>query len=80
MSAALTTSPPPNYIGANIKRAREAKKLTQLELGHLMGWSGDDAGAQISRFESGQKQPRITTLQRIAESLAVEIATLLKKI
>jgi len=66
----------PNTIGTNIKTAREAKGLTQLALAHAIGWVGADAGAQISRFENGQKEPRISTLRRLAEVLGVSLDTL----
>lgn len=71
------TETPPNTIGANIRTTREAKKMTQLELGHALGWTGADAGAQISRFESGSKEPRISTLQRIADALGVTVSRLM---
>jgi len=74
-----TKSPPkpPNIIGANIRAAREAKAITQLALGHALGWVGPDAGAQISKFETGDKEPRISTLQRIAEALGVSVSRLM---
>lgn len=70
---------PPNHIGDNIRAVREAKHMTQLALGHALGWAGPDAGSQISRFETGQKEPLISTLQRIAEVLGVTIDKLLKQ-
>lgn len=73
-----TAAPPPNPIGENIRTAREAKPMTQLALAHAIGWVGDDAGAQISRFESGAKEPRLSTLRRIAEALGVSLEKLLK--
>lgn len=74
-----TVTKKPNPIGANIRTARLLKPMTQLDLAHAIGWTGADAGAQISRFESGSKEPRISTLQRIAEVLGVTLETLLKK-
>lgn len=74
----MPTTTPPNIIGENIRTAREAKELTQLALGHAVGWTGPDAGAQISRFESGQKEPRISTLQRIAAALGITVNQLFK--
>lgn len=67
----------PSVIGASIRAAREAKQMTQLDLGHALGWTGPDAGAQISRFESGNKEPRISTLQRIAAALGVTVSQLI---
>ena len=66
-----------NRIGENIRASREAKTMTQLALAHAIGWKGPDAGAQISRFESGDKEPRISTLQRIAFVLGVTLESLL---
>lgn len=74
----MTSTPaPPASLGENIRAAREAKKFTQLELGHALGWKGPDAGAQVSRFESGQRQPSLRTLMRIASVLSVTYNTLL---
>lgn len=64
-------------IGANIRAAREASQMTQLALAHAIGWVGADAGAQISRFESGVKEPRISTLVKIARALRVPLDTLI---
>lgn len=64
------------HLGANIRNAREAKPMTQLALAHAIGWVGPDAGAQISRFENGMKEPRFSTLERIAKALGVPLNTL----
>jgi len=70
---------PPRSIGDIIRDAREAKPMTQLALAHAIGWVGADAGAQISRFESGQREPRISTLVKIAGALGVPLETLIPK-
>lgn len=56
----------------NIKIEREKKHLTQSQLGKLVGLSG----AQISRFESGQREPSITTLVKLAEIFGVTVGYL----
>lgn len=66
-----------SQIGNNIRKAREAKELTQLALAHAIGWTGEEAGAQISRFERGKNEPRLTTLRRIASALEVTVDSLL---
>ncbi len=66
-----------NSLGQSIRRAREAKGITQLALAHLIGYQGDDAGAYISRVESNHQAPRIDTLQRIADALGVPVCSLL---
>lgn len=64
-------------LGQNIKRARTSKGITQLALAHKIGYTGDDAGAYISRVESDTQAPRIDTLLRIAEALQVTMCSLL---
>lgn len=68
----------PNNLGANIAAARRLKPMTQLALAHALGWNGDDAGAQISKFESGAVVPKLDTLLNIAKVLGVEVGSLLK--
>lgn len=72
----VTQLPPKKQLGANIRRAREAAHMTQLVLAHCIGLSGQDAGAYISRVESGQ-EPRLKTLQLIAIALKVSLGDLL---
>ncbi len=64
-------------VGENIRKARTKAGITQLALAHKMGYEGDDAGAYISRVESGQQEPRLETLSRIAEALGVLVCSLL---
>lgn len=71
------TPPTNNYIGANLMAARTAAGLTQLALAHAIGWTGPDAGAHISNYETGKNEPRISTLRRMAEVLGVNIDNLL---
>lgn len=52
--------------------------MTQLALAHAIGWKGPDAGAQIARYEAGVNEPRLSTLQRLAEALGVTVGALLK--
>lgn len=64
-------------LGENIKAARTKANMTQLALAHAIGYTGDDAGAYVSRVESGQQAPRIDTLSRIADALGVPVCSLL---
>ena len=64
-------------IGDNIKTARAKRDMTQLLLAHKIGMSGEDAGAFISRIESGIQEPRIGTLRKIADALKVTVNFLL---
>lgn len=77
ISPPISANPRATLVGNNIRMAREAKGITQLALGHLVGWAGEDAGAQICRFEGGKMEPRLSTLQRIAGALGVTLESLL---
>ena len=55
-------------IGERIKASRKGKGLSQKELGKVLGVSG----AMIGQYETGQRKPRLDTLQRIAAALGVE--------
>lgn len=68
----------PLPIGANIRAIRERRGLTQLELAHAMGYTGDSAFASISRMESDKIIPTIPTLQRLAEVLKVDMGMFLR--
>jgi transcriptional regulator with XRE-family HTH domain len=65
------------HIGVNIVQARGQKGMTQLALAHALGWKGADAGAQISRIESGVNEPRLSTIQAIARVLCVTVDSLI---
>lgn len=58
-------------IGEAIKRARETKKLTQEQLGELMGVKR----AQISKIESG-KSISFATIVRAFKAMGVNTASL----
>lgn len=51
--------------------------ITQLELAHRIGMTGEDAGADICRIERGQQEPRLSKLIQIAEALGVPLESLL---
>jgi transcriptional regulator with XRE-family HTH domain len=54
--------------GAVLRRARQARGLTQAQAGHLAGYSG----ATISRFETGNRRlADIDTLSRLATALSI---------
>ncbi len=73
-----TTNPNPTAaVGAAVAAARARRKMTQLQLAHKIGLVGDDAGAAISRWESGAQEPRLRTLIAIAEALGVSLESLL---
>jgi len=68
---------PTAYVGTQVAHYRAKANLTQLQLAHAIGLSGEDAGAAISRLESGLQEPRLEKLIRIAEALGVSLESLL---
>lgn len=73
-----TKTPLHNPLGDNIRNARKAAGVTQLALAHAIGYGGQDAGAYISRVESGTQEPRLDNLCKIAAALKVSLDILLK--
>lgn len=60
--------------GTKIKEIRKQKGLTQKQLGDLCGM----ADSAIRRYENGNANPKIETLQKIADALGCEIFDLLE--
>jgi transcriptional regulator with XRE-family HTH domain len=56
-------------VGANIKRAREKRNLTQLALATLLR----ENQAQVSRWERGETMPRPQALMGLARALDVNV-------
>lgn len=65
---------PKVVVGRNIKAAREAAGLTQEQLADRAGMHT----MEISRYERGVRDLRLTTAVRIARGLEVPAAELLK--
>lgn len=61
------------YTGDMIKKYRTEKGLTQKKLGELCGI----ADSNIRKYESGNQNPKIETLQKIADALEVPVNRLL---
>jgi transcriptional regulator with XRE-family HTH domain len=59
-------------FGENARRLRAAARLTQMEVAHR---SGLDM-TEVSRLERGIKDPRLSTIVRLAGGLGVEPAEL----
>ncbi|OED44984.1 hypothetical protein AB832_01650 [Flavobacteriaceae bacterium (ex Bugula neritina AB1)] len=59
-------------ISKNIKRIREAKKLSQKEVISAIGMGA----AQYSRIENGKTDPSVSTLVKIAKAMGVSMAEL----
>lgn len=59
--------------GAKIKEIRKQKGLTQKQLGDLCGM----ADSAIRRYENGNANPKIETLQKIATALECDLSDLM---
>lgn len=55
-------------IGENIRRIRMERKMTQKELGKKLGGISQQ---QIGQWETGKANPKLETVQKIAEALEV---------
>jgi transcriptional regulator with XRE-family HTH domain len=64
---------PLDVLGTNVLRARKALRLTQED---VSGRSGVHV-TEVSRIERGLRDPRVTTVLRLADALNVSPATLL---
>lgn len=63
----------PTYTGDMIRKYRTEKGLTQKKLGKLCGI----ADSNIRKYESGNQNPKIETLQKIADALDIPVNRLL---
>jgi transcriptional regulator with XRE-family HTH domain len=61
------------YFAANLRRRRKELGLSQEQLGAR----ANIQMADISRYESGSRDPRVSTVARLAVALDVSIAELL---
>lgn len=60
-------------LGANVKRLREAKGLSQEEL----AFQADMHRTYVSGIERGKRNPTVTVLERLAKPLEVTAGELL---
>lgn len=67
---------PREQVGRNIRRLREAANLSQMALGNR----ADMDMGEISRLERGLRDPRLSTMHRIAVALGVPIEELMEGI
>jgi transcriptional regulator with XRE-family HTH domain len=65
---------PLEVFAQNVSRARKRQHLTQEEVSDRSGIHV----TEVSRIERGLRDPRVTTLVRLAEALEVSPAVLLK--
>lgn len=62
-------------VGANVRRLRKAKGLTQEQLAHEAGM----AMRYVAGVERGEENPSLRFLVKLAEALGTEPATLLMR-
>ncbi len=65
-------SPPPNPLARTIRQLRRDRELSQEALANAAGIHPK----HLSEIERGNKEPRATTLARIAEALRVPVGDL----
>ena len=62
-------------LGEKIKKYREEKKMTQMEVAEVLGVKP----ATISKYEAGALEPNIESLKKLAELFGVSVDELLKE-
>jgi transcriptional regulator with XRE-family HTH domain len=60
-------------FGANLKKLRESKKLTQ----EALAFKSELARSQVIRFEQGERSPTLSTILALAKGLGMEPKKLL---
>jgi transcriptional regulator with XRE-family HTH domain len=60
-------------VGANVKRLREAKGLSQEEL----AFEADMHRTYVSGIERGRRNPTVTVVERLADALGAKTSELL---
>jgi transcriptional regulator with XRE-family HTH domain len=63
---------PHERFGRNLKQARKERGWTQEDLGH----AADLHSTEIGRLERGAREPRLSTIVRLARALKVTAADL----
>ena len=63
---------PHKRFGRNLKAARRARRWTQEDLGHAAGLHSTEVG----RLERGDREPRLSTIVRLARALELTAADL----
>ncbi|MDR1496455.1 MAG: helix-turn-helix domain-containing protein [Clostridiales Family XIII bacterium] len=63
-------------IGERIKRMRNLRKMTQKQLGIMIGFSPNTADVRIAQYETGKRTPKGKYVEAIASLLGVEESAL----
>jgi len=64
-----------NQIASNLKRLRSMREMTQKEV----ALSAEIPQGQYSRIENGKAEPKLTTLQKIADVFEVPLSELVRQ-
>jgi transcriptional regulator with XRE-family HTH domain len=62
-------------LGRNLRRVREQRELTQEDVSERSGVHA----TEVSRIEAGKRDPRVSTLERLANAVEVSPGELLRK-
>ena len=66
-----------NPLPIQLKKARKAFGITQLELGVRIGLDPGNASARMNQYEAGKHAPDYTMLKKMADELGVPVPYLL---
>jgi transcriptional regulator with XRE-family HTH domain len=62
-------------LGRNLRRAREERELTQEEVARRSGVHA----TEVSRIEAGKRDPRVSTVERLAAAVNLPPGELLRQ-
>jgi transcriptional regulator with XRE-family HTH domain len=65
---------PRERFAKNLRAARKKRGLTQMELGNLAGIYANE----VSRLETADREPRLSTVVKLAHALKMPVAELLR--
>lgn len=67
------------YFGANIKKIRESKKMTQFDLATAMNNLGSESSIEkttVSRIENGRTNVTLSTIIKLSLALEIDVQDL----
>jgi transcriptional regulator with XRE-family HTH domain len=64
-----------DYLGRNLRNAREERGLTQEEVARRSGVHA----TEVSRIEAGKRDPRVSTVERLAAAVELPPGELLRQ-
>lgn len=72
----LVAAAPEEIFGANVRRERRRQRLSQEDLSHISGLHS----TEIGRLERAVREPRLSTIVRLARALRIPPGQLLDDI